>query len=202
MRIIDKQKDFYDYLVGEYGIDPLYTYVRTSPNPNNDYLIKGTLEYFNSNKKLMYDIPKQRFPRYTLDDLCFKKFYGILIHLEVIIGFHRFIFSCNRYIENDKIHKEIKWVEDTNKFERKSQAPIYISYPDRYNIVGNAKHVLENPILQAYGLASYFDPHDVWRWIVEYLASLKEVEAKPLSDKEKVVSHGFDLKTSFRHPIK
>lgn len=36
MRIVSKYKDYYDYLQGKYGIDPLRVYVRHSSIPKKD----------------------------------------------------------------------------------------------------------------------------------------------------------------------
>ena len=207
MRIIDKQKDFYDHLAGEFGMDPLYTYVRNSPNPNGPEMdrYREFFQYFTSDKELRYDITK-RWYYWADESVFFKRYYGILIKFDLVIGFHRFRFECNRYkdkvsgqIVRDVRCKEIAYNIGNKQYVRETDAPIFVRYPGAFMSVRDSSIIIADPLIKDLGLSKWFDPRDVWNWVVEYLASKKEVESKPLSDKEKVVSHGFDLKTSFRN---
>jgi hypothetical protein len=61
-----------------------------------------------------------------------------------------------------------------------------------------------NPNLTHYGIQHVLDGTQVYQDIEMWFAN-QEYEREhsiPLTDKQKIVSHGLDLKTSFRHPIK
>jgi hypothetical protein len=60
------------------------------------------------------------------------------------------------------------------------------------------------PRLQDFGFASYIPPHEMYEKIYAFLGWLKDNPAPPdnQTDKQKVVSHGFDVKKSFRPQIK
>jgi len=62
----------------------------------------------------------------------------------------------------------------------------------------------EIPILANYGFASYINSRKMYRMIYDYLGWMKDNPPIPdnQSDKEKVSSHGFDLKRSFRPKMK
>lgn len=60
------------------------------------------------------------------------------------------------------------------------------------------------PILREWGFPSILSPEKVYSEIYDYLGWLKDNPAPPdnQTDKEKIVSHGFDKKTSFRPKMK
>jgi hypothetical protein len=63
---------------------------------------------------------------------------------------------------------------------------------------------IEDPILADTSLTSILDGEAIWKEIQNYISSLNnEVDVETdISDVDKAVNHGFDKKTSFRHPIK
>ena len=72
----------------------------------------------------------------------------------------------------------------------------------RVNIGGNEwveKHI---PLLKSCGLASWINPLDIYLAFEEYFSqektSSERSESVGLTDKERIESHGFDVKTSFR----
>jgi hypothetical protein len=60
------------------------------------------------------------------------------------------------------------------------------------------------PNLSEYGIPSIIDSHRIYQQIVAFLGWLKDNPVPPdnQTDKDKVVSHGFDLKNSFRPNMK
>ena len=68
---------------------------------------------------------------------------------------------------------------------------------------GTSKKEIQNlPILKACGIAELVDPVSVFCAIEEHFSMKKTAsettEAKGTTDEDKVVMHGFDVKTSFR----
>ena len=66
------------------------------------------------------------------------------------------------------------------------------------------KGVLENPILKNTPIPSVIPARDFYNAIDNYLRSMfndKTIEIKN-SDIDKAINHGFDKRTSFRHPVK
>ncbi len=62
------------------------------------------------------------------------------------------------------------------------------------------------PMLQAYGMNELFPPEMLYQELAYYVANtinespdVQPAGKPPMSDKEKITSHGFDLKQSFRH---
>jgi hypothetical protein len=54
------------------------------------------------------------------------------------------------------------------------------------------------PILKDYDVVSIFPPEKLWTMIYDFLSKNKDIENKQ-SDKEKIISKGFDYKHSFRN---
>jgi hypothetical protein len=58
------------------------------------------------------------------------------------------------------------------------------------------------PILKDTFIAKFIHPEDIYYSIEEFISSKKndiDTESKGLTDKEKVINHGFDTKSSFRN---
>jgi hypothetical protein len=62
-----------------------------------------------------------------------------------------------------------------------------------------------NPILISSGIPSIIPAEEIYQGLEQYISSKKteeKIESVGLTNIEKVINHGFDKKTSFRHPIK
>ena len=104
--------------------------------------------------------------------------------------------------DGDKIRKKtdilVKAI-DTNDFEVKKHIDKHIIY------CGNEKIEKHIPLLKACGIAGLIDPMDVYLAFEEYFSLEKTASERrdPVgtTDKDRVESHGFDTKTSFRGKI-
>ncbi|CCY69045.1 putative uncharacterized protein [Clostridium sp. CAG:678] len=71
----------------------------------------------------------------------------------------------------------------------------YVSY-------GGKKVEKDIPLLKASGLAQIINPLDIYLAFEEYFSlektATERIYSKGITDKEKILNHGFDLKTSFR----
>ena len=92
-----------------------------------------------------------------------------------------------------KFKEEIKYLNISNIFIE-YETPIFVI--DYVN-----SHFIINPRLKDYGFQTIFDPVQAYQEIEMYIGNIllpKDKESTPLTDKEKIISKGFDLKTSFR----
>lgn len=225
MRIISKYKDYYDYLVGIYGEDPLIVYVRSGePLVFNTNFFK---EYLNPYKyptsvatrvgyfrdafgKFDHQIPpytekRSRYmPHWSFiwdHKPLHEKQHGSIRTFYLIIGYYEYHFEMDRYTKDDgsivdDILMEKKRIDKRHRSE--SNAPIYVVMHDRRDVVHPRDSIIENPILKDTFIGSYIPAEDIWEHVSEYIGLEKEVESRPLTDKEKIVQHGFDKVTSFR----
>jgi hypothetical protein len=179
MKIISKHKDYYDHMVGVYGRDEHIVYDRRLsllPENNRDL-------YFNAGASTQYEFY-----------ICGK------IHRVVMI-------DGKSYHYNDKI-QDLDWMDRlylernqnaSTPINEKFCAPVLACRTFSFN-----KNKFFIPILSEFGFASQISAEDMYQKIYTFLSWLKDNPAPQSNqtDKEKVQSHGFDLKWSFRPKIK
>jgi hypothetical protein len=190
MKIISKYKDYYDYLQGIYGID--------------DKLILDRRD-FNS-------IPKDR---------CNEK-VQLIIGDKILAGYHynnEYYFGQKRLDKLNEITKSKKvnrwdeeegvthWILDTRLncnikgFNNDTEFAICEYTVPKYkeSVILGVKY--KYPKLSDYNISFILDPHTIWLILNEYL-SRKVTEGEPIvpvgDDKVRLLSAGFDPKTSFR----
>jgi hypothetical protein len=92
-----------------------------------------------------------------------------------------------------------KWVNDNRNFSLDALQigyPMWLLYP-----IGDEFCFLVNPNLTKLGMSGFMDPYELYSEIDHTISNvlLKENTLENnMSDKEKIISHGFDLKNSFR----
>jgi len=189
MKIIAKVKDYYDYLMGIRGVDPLYVYDRTDFNLIDDsksdrlfYIAFCDNLYPVVRKKDKYYIaeqikevvtkPKDRFYEQNEYKLILNKGYG-----------------------RDKM--KINIMSSFTDLNVKYNCPV-ILYNDR------VKDISINPLLREIGWPSFMSAEQAYQSIYNWLAKQKtdhenQMTANNLSDIEKLKNNGFDEVISFRH---
>ncbi len=173
MRIISKHKDYYDYLQGVYGIDNNKVYKR------EDYIICGDfISYWNSdhtvhcfaiNNKL-YTICQNKKGFYTDDKLKIQN-------------------------SNPFLRRTILLKTPTVNIERRK--PIVYG-----RLWGNSINwVKGDPIMKSFDFHKVLSAEQLYIEVETFLGYLKDHPEIPnnQSDIEKLLSHGFDKKKSFRH---
>jgi hypothetical protein len=223
MRIIDKNTDYYDFYQNVYK-DDTFTFDRRdsfllTKEIMCDYLLLKSAYYSWRNKQWIYskfkylllqigntfwlfliEVTKinnyDRAEDYDIELLstwkCFDK-PRKLCALDIIDFYH-----YNRYDKEDiynKIDDFVQWININNyKTERNIN-----QYTIRNGNIETIKHI---PLLKACGIANCVDPHDVYLAFEEYFAleksSAERREPLGTTDIDKIESHGFDKKTSFR----
>lgn len=199
MKIISKYKDYYDYLVGVYGIDEKLILDRTeffptsrfiSPNDSKViFFICGyQVECLYRNGKFYYGDDLEQFENkktykwrwFSSEDN--KDYYTLKI---------------NRVGKDEYISILKKPILDKNNTNEKLDCPILI-----YNIFGEYEYkgykLSKFPILKDYDIVNVFRPEKLWQMLYDFLSKTKDIPNLQ-TDKEKIISKGFDYKHSFRN---
>ncbi len=212
MKIISKFKDYYDYLQGIYGIDEKLILDRTKfvncyPYGENavarfficGMVIEGLFRdgkfWYGKELELIGSVRKSN--KYWRNN---DKYYFVEPDMS-----KRYPYGGTQS-EVLKVPTPFKtWIQ-TQKSEFYQNKTEDICPNDKYDcpiIVssysGDGYEV--NPILSEYQFHKVFSAQDIWFMLTEWLGKEKQIK-EMRTDKEKILSNGFDLKTSFRHPIK
>ena len=214
MYILDKNKDYYDYLAKLYGVDKTITYdhrgsitlteltfLKKIAPSYDEYENK---HYFEDNKKKYLFIVEVGTTQYLF------KMYDIHYKLEMNI-----YSPCSCKYELLRIFKDNKhYYEKEITIVPVSRNRYYIGY--NWRDWNNEKVVsflelrelldrrISNPILKDTVIPAHIKDVEVWKDLSNYISSKyndKTITIKN-SDVSKLQNHGFDKVTSFRHPIR
>lgn len=197
MKIISPFKDFYDFIVAKYGIDSkaIYNRVHEVKKYNGEWVKEGMyVPDFVKNKTTI-----QSFKLY---------FCGIMYH-GYVIG--EKIFYDNEIMSIESITAKVsKPGENPNsilrswKYRREKKVEFLYNKKEDLNEKYNCPVVftqetiaVKNIRLSDIDFARILDPEKTFSSICNWLLRESPVENKQ-TDKEKVLSHGFDPITSFR----
>ncbi len=190
MNILSKWKDYYDYLTGIYGVDEKIVLDRRK----SDAL--GIVDLGEMIKLKLY--------------ICDVLFEGVYIKGKVYWGLDVLKILSKESVERFKNKKDQSyiWIGSNSKYIwRKSESDNAISTVAKYTdlnkkedcpiILQHGGQTIRYPRLQDINVGSILKPHAIYMMLSEYLAP-KDKDDTIQTDKEKIVSAGFDLKTSFR----
>ncbi len=221
MKIITNIKDYYDYVSGIYGIDPLVTLDRrnayflkddeespfssivTSDTPTKEELLnRYRFRFYKGGPNFSYIVVGIGFMDYQFEYLRYKDEEGkIVFEVNDIIKFKR----------NVLVHTNpIAFRKGRNGYYRDHQGNIgcYTSpwaERARFGFTGEQNKLVDDgnapiPILAGTIIPAYIPAEEMWQNIYDHLSALKE---KPIVDNRpdplKIKSAGFDTKTSFRN---
>lgn len=200
MKIISKYKDYYDYLAGIYGIDEKLILDRTEFHITDQYLT--------NNSKVIFFICGYQVDGLYRDG---KFYYGE--QLEQFVDkkepsrwrwYHwdsdrslSYSIKTNNTGRNEYSQFLKEPTLDKEKYNEIFNCPILI-----VDTFGKHKHAgvkfSKFPILKDYGFSSVYSPDKIWLMIYDFLAKTKDIPDTQ-TDKEKIISKGFDYKHSFRN---
>jgi len=212
MYILDKNKDFYDYLSGIYGVDKTITYDRRGSTVLTEKTLLNLIVPTEGSYREHY---KNNFVLFILEvgdiqylimvnEIKFKKdtdeyYWGALYPVEAKFRLFKTFMDHKHYFEKEitlvpvrRLHTPFTWRE--KKFEVNNYSELEIL--DYYKV--------SNPIMKNTSIPSIIDATEVWKNLNNYISSKYNDKTITIvnSDVDKAVNHGFDKKTSFRHPIK
>lgn len=207
MQILDKNKDFYDFYQNIY-IDKTYTFDRRK----SVYFHKEDWNeiFYNNERNYIYYVLQVGYSRYL-----YKITYIDVSKATVLVP---------SYLDNYKVELVKYWknydnladfefgiAEELESYGYKNYHPSYEkqSIDSLYNTELKKAYLYASrlkdrsyPILCESGIASCTDSHQLYMDIEEWLSAQKErelrTESKDITDKQKIVNHGFDTRESFR----
>ena len=194
MKIISKYKDYYDYLTGVYGEDPLIVLDRTKYDLlpyliSNDTVIKLYIGGY------LFEGYKQNDKYYWGEDIKqfgdFKKYISTYSYNNPNVDIKDLV-----YIKDSKLRYPyvlIKPVLDSKLINEKENCPILLEWSkDKY---------LKYPILSDFDIASFIPPEELYKIISDWLSLQRTKSENKIDNRtnlEKIQTNGFDKKTSFR----
>ena len=195
MKIISKYKDYYDYMVSYFGIDPHIVYDRRQfkhykPDLVQDYELEKEHIHICGQEYVIYRYKGKNY--HTPIELI--KLNKILLKNKE----RSILVSVSRWEkEKEKVEKENarKFFNEINKkstLNAEYKQPVLIM---KYNEI----HI---PILKEYEFPRWYPAKEMFQKIYSFLSGLKDAEQNIINkqtDIEKLQSHGFDKKKSFRH---
>ena len=207
MQILDKNKDFYDFYQNIY-IDKTYTFDRRK----SVYFHKEDWNeiFYNNERNYIYYILQVGYSRYL-----YKITYIDVSKATVFVPSHldNYKVELVKYWKNydNLVDFEFGIVEELESYGRKNYHPSYEkqSIDSLYNTELKKTYLYASrlkdrsyPILCESGIASCTDSHQLYMDIEEWLSAQKErelrTESKGITDKQKIINHGFDTRESFR----
>ena len=204
MQILDKNKDFYDFYQNIY-IDKTYTFDRRK----SVYFHKEEWNdiFFNSARDYIYYVLQVGYSRYLYKITYIDVSTGWIIHLD------NYKVELVKYWKNydNLVDFEFGIEEELESYGYKNYHPSYEkqNIDSLYNTELKKTYLYASrlkgrsyPILYESGIASCTDSHQLYMDIEEWLSAQKEkelrTESKDITDKQKIVNHGFDTRESFR----
>lgn len=219
MYIIDKKRDFYDHYSYIYGVDKSIVYDR-----RNSIVISDDVISFISgkefNKKITQSIHIGKYA-WRIESYFVILEIGNIQHLIELSDFvaKQHPESGTKFFETCKMKVVRTFRDNIHRFTTPiSLHGVQIPFDLRWNIKkvnfsGRYEEIIlrvlktytvENPLLAETQLTSLLDGKEVWKELQTYISSLdNDIDfAIPMTDIDKAEIHGFDKKTSFRHPVK
>jgi len=212
MKIVDNRKDFYDYTVGEYGIDDLIVFDRrkavviktdVKPETYKDYLfstIKGDKDNYQK-EEIDYSFGYRK---------KMKVKRGTYYRFALKTGRHFYHFLVERYLIDDTtVHVNTQLIkEEDNDILYPDLLLAIIPYKnyfyhsfrqlDMFDVYED--QIIDLPILKDTVIPKLVSAKEVFLNISSYISSKKEVKIEDnRSDILKLESAGFDKIVSFRN---
>lgn len=219
MKIIDSNKDYYDFYQNIYRDDTLTFDRRDSYNLSKEefahyFYYDNFPNHFGERYNKSKDILLQICNTFWLFELVVIKTDNFGKCIDYNLNLQSSWKDYNYKSELIKL-SHIHFVEHWNlkyDLEKKLQAIKIKDYKEvkvfnkfilcKSNGIKDDREERHIPILQNIGIASLVEPLDIYLAIEEYLGKQKtadeRTESVGLSNNEKVTNHGFDLKSSFR----
>lgn len=197
MKIISKKKDYYDYLIGIYGIDEKRVLTRENSLCGPIFPWKDT--YYSEHDRVgdlcFLHVADKRYPLLLLADRT------IVYGYEEIIAERYKNFESNRNwkIKNDEIKGilELYKVQDSDLNDLHG-SPVIVQYDFK---LSRRAEVTVGINLEAFEFFRVMSAHDVYVAIFDWLGKEKDI-IDNRSDDLKIEGAGFDTKRSFRPQMK
>lgn len=211
MRILSNFKDYYDYVANIYS-DPKIIYDRPLKNKTyidfkyNDktlpHIMKKIFILNNNIEKEKYDNLNVLIIGNRLFTILNKKNTSKVLSEEYLIKFTSLKYRYYYDKEYKNINNFVNFTDDKLiNICRKTKMPVMLFGIDNRDKIFYLERFC--PILNNYGISKYISPEKIYQEISYIVGNLiyESPDLKPpveISDKDKILKAGFDLKTSFR----
>lgn len=204
MYIIDKNKDYYDYYSRIYGIDKAITFDRRGSMVIDDLKLANlSWKYPLMISHILLEAGNSQY-LIKLNNAIIKNRWGndviIACKMELVRTFadNKHYYTTPLSVRGVDVGYKWAWKYDSHRkylYDRPFGEIITESYIDA---------AIDLPILDNTQITHLIDGKEIWIALNTYLSSLKNDRAIDIkmTDVEKAEIHGFDKKTSFRHPVK
>lgn len=212
MRILDKTKEFYDYVVSKYGIDNQIILDRRNKEehyfPDDihnwifNYLWNTSLHFVLEVGYVQYlfqvDYVEGKIQNVNIVKI-FESACQIIDYQREFWSAHKIKTTYKFKVRKDLISCVTNFynVEPLHRAINHKEVTIYTLRFDQLSNMSvrkNKEYVNLNPF------AKFLDPEEVYQQIYNYLISKKDIKIEDIrSDVQKLESKGFDKKTSFRN---
>lgn len=190
-------KDYYDYLIGIYGIDPKVVLDRRTTGPQYKFISVDTCDIFR-----LYICGRQ------IDGVYFKdKFYygDNLAEIGVAVDqswWKPSEITNKRYYINSNISQRrradryvnAEIIKDTRELNKKEDCTILLE-------INNTQYY-HYPILSKMELQKFIPAETIYNWLIDWISDKneeKENQQISMTDTQKLEAKGFNKKTSFRN---
>ena len=200
MKIIDNKKDYYDYLMGIYGIDEKIVYDRRN-SITKDYFFKSRGYEFEQGKtpldnayEMVLRVGNVQYVFVCNKDTNFKWDMPKFTYRGYYTGYSRQVETITnpRRISDEELEH---WKEN--------DCPIVltISFSRDYWWNRSSDIVIKNPILSTFGVIPKFIPaNEIWENVYDFISHRNDKKiVDNRTDVEKLEAHGFDKRNSFRN---
>lgn len=222
MKIISKHKDYYDYLQGVYGMDEKMVYDRRTPNLEKcgTYVSDGINQPTVSEIKfsicnqiyLVYRFEGKSY--HTVDELI--ELHHILKKKEIDESWlHRYYWYDKKTDLRKLAEEKFKEENVKSRVNKEIRQPVLIQhhaegfefcdvYDNKNGWQDSNKKVHSYwriPDLSTYGFAKWYPADEMYQMICAFMGWMVDHPEIPnnQTNKEKIISRGFDTKISFRH---
>lgn len=186
MKIISKYKDYYDYLIGVWGSDPIIVLDRTK----YDHLVPRDVQP-NNHEEYQFFICGKMISGYKLKGIEKILFKDDLKPFVKVHEYDKSIYFKREWMNHSwRMNKlNLDLIEDATRLNEKENCPILVKY---------ANNIYHFPILSLFNFNRAISAEEIYLMITEWLGRDK-IHLNPISNSEKIVLHGFDTRTSFRN---
>lgn len=204
MQILDKNKDFYDFYQNIY-IDKTYTFDRRK----SVYFHKEDWNefFYNNERNYIYYVLQVGYSRYLYKITYLGVSTGWIMHLDNYkVELVKYWKNYDNLVDFEfGIAEELESYGYKNyhlSYEKQSIDSLYNTNLKKAYLYASRLKGKSYPILCESGIASCTDSRQLYMDIEEWLSAQKErelrTESKDITDKQKIVNHGFDTRESFR----
>lgn len=214
MRIIDKYKDYYDFF-GHKSEDKTLVYDRRGSTPLNKETVLFHIYRYSRDNSVTFGL-QAGFKLFILEAIHLQADYDPKTRkLQYVAGDLQLVDSIDNFnwagqplqfvdLKLPYTRFNNRWYTYRSAWDRSYQNQLKTVPVMRKKDNGQPDEPLaEKPLLCDTAIPALIPPFEIYKNLEMYISSLKTEKTVDIAtNDEKIINHGFDMKSSFRHPIK